>query len=270
MGRHTHNEGRSPGLLLPLGLVGVLAAGGVTWYAVTQGGDDRQPASAGSSSAASTSVDAAMASAIKDAHGDHAAVTSDAPAEVTETTAPAEETTVAEGVPDELAACAVAVGEGEQAAEAAALSAKHWKTHYVAQIKLESGEYTLEQTKKAWADTKVLGADDVKRFTDAKAAYDKVSGACSDLDPSALEGEYAEAGTACAERATVLADVVGTGKGVNDDWNAHLEQMKVKEQTPADEYYEWWIDVVEAAPKNMKPYEAAVKQLGSAPSCDVS
>ena len=270
MGRHTHNDGRGPGLLLPLGLVGVLAAGGVTWYAVTQGGDGRQPASAVPTSAVSASPDDAMASAIKDAHGDHAEETSAAPAQVTETTAPAVETTVAEGVPDDLASCALAVGAGERAAEAAALSAKHWKIHYGAQIKLESGEYSLARTKKAWADTKVLGPDDVKRFTDAEAAYDKVSGACSDLDPTTLEGGYAEDGTACAERATVLADVVSTGKGVNADWDAHLEQMKVKEQTPADEYYEWWLDVVKAAPKNMKPYEAAAAELGSAPSCDVS
>lgn len=267
MGRHSSNEGSGRALLLPLGLVGVLAAGGITWYAVTQGGD--QPG--GQSDIAVASTDDTLAQQIKAAH-DHSGHTAAQAVQTPDTStitedAAAETTVVDAGLPAELTACVSAVQAGESVASAAALSAEHWKIHYTAQLKLQRGDYTLERTTQDWADTKVLGPDDVARFDRAQQSWDKVVNACAHLDPAALAADQAEPAADCVERAEALAVVATRGAAVNADWADHIEQMKVKADTPADEYYAWWIDVVEAAPDAMDPYEDAVADLADAPKC---
>ena len=281
MSKH-RDESSGLGIYLPLGLVGVVAAGGIAWWAIAQGGDDETPDSAAGTTTSQVSDDEAFASAMA-AH-DHSEETSDPPesttagtedAEVTEepeetgSTETETEEPVAEGVPDELTACSESVAAAQEVADAAALSAEHWKTHYTAQLKIDSGDYTFEEAGKDWGETKKLGPGDVKRFAAAEKAYSKVADACADLDVDALDEEYADQATSCVERASVLADVVKRGAAVNKDWDDHIEQMKVKADTPADEYYEWWIDVVKDAPKNMKPYDQAVKALKEAPACEV-
>lgn len=281
MSKH-REEGGGRGIYLPLALVGVLAAGGITWWAVAQGGDEGTDDPAAASTTSQVSDEEAFASAMA-AH-DHGEATS----EETETSAeetsvteePAEEPAgetdepeeteepVAEGVPEDLAACAGSIGAGEKAADAAAISAEHWRVHYTAQLKIDSGEYTFEQAGKDWANKK-YGPEDVKRFKDAEKAFEKVGDDCSGLDVDALDTDYADAATACVERSALLADVVSTGAVVNQDWSDHVGQMAVKSETPADEYYEWWIDEVKEAPKLMKPYDRAVKTFKDAPACEV-
>lgn len=280
MSKH-REEGGGRGVYLPLGLVGVLAAGGITWWAVSQGGDDGTP-DAAASTTSQVSDDEAFASAMA-AH-DHGEETSQEtepadgdtdPAGSTEepagSTDDAQQTQepAPEGTPQALVRCADSVAAAQGVADAAATSAEHWKTHYTAQLKIDSGEYTFERAGKDWAATKKLGPEDIKRFAAAQKAYDKVAGGCDDLDADTLEGEYADQATACIDRASALSNVVSTGAKVNKDWDDHIEQMKVKADTPADEYYTWWIQVVKDAPKGMKPYEQAVKTLGDAPACEV-
>lgn len=274
------------GIYLPLGLVGVVAAGGIAWWAVAQGDDDGTTDAAAGATTSQVSDGEAFASAM--AGHDHGGETSDPPAATTDTAEPTEvteeqeetaetegtaaeetsEETEPEGVPEGLVACADAISAGEAAAEAAAVSAEHWKVHYQAQEKIDSGEYTFEEAGKDWANKK-YGPRDVKTFNTAKKAYDKVSGACADLDVDALDEDYADAATACVDRSVLLADVVRTGAVVNQDWSDHVDQMAVKSETPPDEYYEWWIEEVEEAPKLMKPYDRAAKAFRDAPACEV-
>lgn len=274
MSKHRPEDSAGWKTFLPLALVGVVAAGGITWYAVAQGsGGDGGSTDAAATTTSQMSEDEAFASAM--AGHDHSEETSDPPEETTASTEQAEvtetesEEPVAEGVPEGLAACADSISTGETVAEAAAISAGHWKVHYQAQQKIDSGEYTFEQAGKDWANKK-YGPEDVKRFNTANKAYDKVSDACADLDVDALNEEYADAATACVDRSSLLADVVKTGAVVNQDWSDHVDQMAVKSETPPDEYYEWWVEEVEEAPKLMKPYDQAVKAFKDAPACDVS
>ncbi len=280
MSKH-REEGGGRGTYLPLALVGVLAAGGITWWAVSQGGDDGTNDAAAGTTTTQMSDDEAFASAMA-AH-DHSEETSEKPEPTStddgetdtagteeESAAPAEasEEPVDEGVPEALAACTDEVDAAQTVADAAAVSAEHWKVHYTAQLKIDSGEYTFEEAGKDWANKK-YGPEDVKRFNSAEKAYDKVAGACADLDVDALDQDYADAATDCVDRSALLADLVRTGAVVNQDWSDHVDQMAVKSETPVDEYYAWWIAEVKEAPKMMKPYEQAVKAFKDAPACEV-
>ena len=163
------------------------------------------------------------------------------------------------------------VAAGDTLAEAAAISAKNWKTHYTQTIKLNAGDIELEEATRFWAETKAEGPADMERFAGAKESYDGSLGGCDGVTADDA-GDAVDAGDLedCVQRSEALATIAGRGEAVNSDWDAHLEQMKVKADTDPEEYYEWWLEVVEAAPKNMDPYEDAVEALGEAPACTIS
>lgn len=282
MGRHTSAETAGPGARVAvLAIVGALVAAALIWFGVSRGLGGEDTASDGEDPV--TNSDDAAASAFADAMGDaHSEHTEEAEDSAATTEAAAEEATATEepaaaseepeeGLPEAVASCVTQVAAGEKVAEAAAISADHWKTHYSQTIMINAGEIEPEDATEPWAETKAAGPDDQKRFTAAQESYADAEGGCDGVTAEDA-GDAVDAGDVedCVTRSEALATVAERGEKVNADWDAHLEQMAVKEDYPADEYYQWWLDVVEKAPDNMDPYEDAVAALEDAPACSLT
>ena len=135
------------------------------------------------------------------------------------------------------------------------------------QLLIDAGDITFQEAQEPWAETKAAGPADMERFTAAKDAYTDTEGSCADDAGDAVDADELQA---CIDRSEALASVATRGDQVNQDWNDHLEQMEAKADTPADAYYEWWIEVVEEAPEAMEPYDDAVDALEDSPSCTLS
>lgn len=171
------------------------------------------------------------------------------------------------GVPQTLQACVTEVSAGQEWAAATQDSAAHWKQHYSASVKYNAGEITLKEAEDQFAESKVFGGSDKKAVTSAAKEYTAARGACSDVNQKDMPAEYADQAQACTARAATIDDVVATGTKVNNDWAAHVEMMKTKDEVDPDDYYERWQTMVEMAPDDMGPYDEAAARLDDAPQC---
>src|SRR5512133_44525 len=166
-----------------------------------------------------------------------------------------------------VAACAAEVKAGQAVAAKAAVSAAHWATHTGAQLKLDSGAYTLAQTKAAWAASKATGPQDVREFVAADRAYRAVDGKCGSVAAAADGTDVAPQAVACATRGSALARVDKTGAVVNGQWAAHLDMMANKAHYVTIAYRAKWDGMVRAAQPALAAYRAAVAILRQAPGC---
>jgi hypothetical protein len=166
-----------------------------------------------------------------------------------------------------LAACAKEVKAGEAVAARAAVSAAHWTTHTNAQIRFDKHEYTLAQTKAAWAASKATGSQDVSGFRSADKAYAAVDGACAKASGPAAGTDLATRTSQCAARAAALARIERSGAVVNSQWAAHLVMMAHKDHYVTAAYRVKWEGMVRAAQPALSLYRSAAAGLAKAPSC---
>jgi len=166
--------------------------------------------------------------------------------------------------PDAPSKCVAEVAAAEKVADAVAASAKSWREHTDSQIKLDSGEYTREQTLEVWSKSKARGPEDKKHYAAAIKAAKNSTNSCA----SAAKTDDAEpAVTDCAERLNALKTVNKRGKRVHSQWSAHQKMMANKEHTSGSAYGKRWAQMVTAAGPALDEYDEAAKKLDSAPSC---
>lgn len=203
------------------------------------------------------------------ADGSAAAETSSATkSTATETSSSSSTTTKAEaGARVGLAACAKETAAGDKLVAAMQNSARDWRLHTEAQTKMDSGEYTRDQTLEVWADSKARGADDLKGVSAAKTSYDDAKGACADLEAVDVPDTYADAAGACTQRAAAMRTAIEDGLQVNQEWADHIEMMDNKDQMDGDAYHAQWMGMVDAAPGSLDDFASSSDDLSGAPDC---
>lgn len=168
----------------------------------------------------------------------------------------------AESPAADLTACTQEVEAAEDLADAVAASAKSWRQHTTAQLKLDAGEFTREQTLAVWDKSKARGADDVRAYEAATAAAEDVDGGCEEA--AAAAGEDAQA---CVDRLAALDEVATTGGAVHEEWVAHQKMMADKAHTNGAEYAAMWKQMVKDSVATLKAHDKAVAALDEAPAC---
>lgn len=168
-----------------------------------------------------------------------------------------------------LDTCAAGIAAREQLARAAAASARDWRTHIEAQLRLDRGVWTVPQAKAAWAASKARGPADARRFSTAAAAVRtrNSASACRSVVADTASTALASNGARCAARDRALVAVSKTGGKVNAQWTAHLRMMADKPHTEADTYHDRWVTMVSEAQAPLKRYAAAAAALARAPAC---
>ena len=168
-----------------------------------------------------------------------------------------------------LAECRAHLAAREQLAQAAAASARGWRTHTSAQLKLDAGEWTLAQAQAAWDASRARGTTDVQRFAAAARAVRTGSGstACRSVAADTASTELAAEGRSCAARDEALAAVGSAGALVNSQWAAHLTMMADKPHADAASYHDRWVAMVAQAQGPLQRYAAAAAALLRAPAC---
>jgi hypothetical protein len=168
-----------------------------------------------------------------------------------------------------LSACADSIAVRERLAQAAAASARDWRTHIEAQLKLDRGAWTIPQAKAAWAASKARGPADVRQFAAAAAAVrtSNSTRACRSVVADTASTGLASNGTRCAARDRALAAVSTTGEVVNAQWAAHLTMMADKPHTDSDAYHARWMTMVAESQAPLERYAAAAAALARAPTC---
>lgn len=171
--------------------------------------------------------------------------------------------------PEALAQCHARVAAGNAWAAATATSAAHWKQHYMASVRYNAGEISLQRAEAEFAESKAQGDADMEAVREAEAAYAEHEGACADLSVDDMPESWAEEAQQCLARDEAIDDVVATGTEVNSDWSHHLQMMRTKDEADPEAYMKRWRAMVEDAPDAMEPYEEAASELEQAPACSV-
>lgn len=168
-----------------------------------------------------------------------------------------------------LTACAAGVAARDQLARAAAASARNWRTHVDAQLKLDRGDWTTHQAESAWAGSKARGPADLRSFAAAMKAVGAADSttACRSVTAATVSTSLVGKAKACAARDRALASVTGMGSDVNAQWAAHLRMMADKPHTPTAAYHDRWMTMVAQAQTPLRRYAAAAAALSRAPAC---
>lgn len=147
--------------------------------------------------------------------------------------------------------------------EAVASSAKHWRSHVDAQLKLDAGTYTVAQTKAQWKKSKAAGPADEAAYAKATAA-DTAKGSCA---ADAKKAPKDAAVAACTQRLDALRLVGRRGGVVHQQWAEHLEMMAHKEHSDGATYLQRWRGMVTDAQPTLRSYDEAAAALEKAPAC---
>jgi hypothetical protein len=250
VGRHERPQAHRARLGAGLALVVVLVASGVAWARMN--GLSGTNGSPGTTSASSTS-----------------SRTTRPPTTPTTTPTAAAVDPALTKAERALATCRAGLAARERVAQAAAASARDWGTHTGAQLKLDSGAWTLAQAQAAWAASKARGVSDIQGFAAATAAVRSGSGAaaCRSVMADTAPTMLAAKGRSCASRDGALSAVASTGAEVNAQWAAHLAMMADKAHTDAGVYHDRWVAMVAQAQAPLQRYAAAATALLRAPTC---
>jgi hypothetical protein len=168
-----------------------------------------------------------------------------------------------------LATCRAHVAAQERLARAAADSARDWRTHTAAQLRLDSGAWTLAQAEAAWNASMARGSADVRQFAEATRALRTGAGsaACRSVETDTASTELAEQGRSCAARDRALSAVGSAGTMVNSQWAEHLVMMADKPHANAADYHDRWVAMVAAAREPLERHALAAQALQRAPAC---
>ena len=235
----------------------LLVGSGVTWAVVradSEIGDSAAPSPSAASPSASRSSSPSAGSTSRSSSPSSSASTAD------------DALTKARSA---LTACAAGIAAREQLAGAAAASVRDWRMHVDAQLKLDSGTWTVTQAHAAWDRSKARGPADVQKFAAARKAVSAADSAtaCRSITAATASTTLAAKGKACATRERALASVAATGSEVNSQWAAHLKMMADKPHTQDAVYHDRWMSMVAGAQVPLKRYAAAAAALARAPAC---
>jgi hypothetical protein len=234
-------------LIIPLAVAGALLVGGsfAAWKfwpnATTAGPQAQSSTTAAESQAPST------------------AVSSPSPSE---TTSPA-----SAAAQEALEACQAKVRAADEVINQGTTGAEHWAGHIQAQKDGNAGKISPEQMKARFKATRLKGPDDLKRYDEARSAYQDLEGSCEEVQES--DSVVVAALADCDERSKAQKPLMTATNAVMKDWRAHLTFMQRnalhKAGTPS-EALATWLKQYNAAPKNINAFKKADKNF-EAPKC---
>lgn len=179
-----------------------------------------------------------------------------------------------EAAADAVEACATRLDAGTDAIDEATTGIEHWAGHIGARADWLAGRLSDEQKAARYAETKLAGPDDQRRFHAASAEYESLED-CSELDDLVDADDTdgnADVIGACLDRQERTAAVITAGTAAMADWGAHLDAMAAHASgdMPADEANETWVQAATTAPTNINAFEDARDQWERAPECSAA
>jgi hypothetical protein len=166
-----------------------------------------------------------------------------------------------------LAACQAKVGAADEVIEQGKTGVEHWAEHIQAQKDRVDGKVTVEEMKARFKATRLAGPEDLKRYNDAKAAYEDLEGSCAEVEGA--DTEVAAALADCNERRQAQKPLMAATADGMKDWKNHLAFMQRNKLhqagTPKEAAATWWQQYL-AAPKNINAFKEATENF-DAPSC---
>jgi hypothetical protein len=140
----------------------------------------------------------------------------------------------------------------------------HWNRHVQAQTDQFSGAITLERMREIFAETRLAGPDDVRRYRKAVRAHAAAAGSCTAQPgwPAAITTEL----TACAERAEAQRPTLGAAADGMTDWTRHLVGMQQSKSGNVHDAQGIWLRVWRAAPPHLQAWDRA-RSAYRAPTC---
>ena len=239
--------GRRRRLLVPLAVVAALATTGgsvAAWSA-------RQEAPRAAASASTTAPpDTGTA-------GSSGAAT---PTGGPTTLAPAEVSAAVEA----LTSCQDQVRAADRVLREAEVGIGHWARHVQAQTDAFSGAITDERMREIFAETRLLGPADVRRYREAQRASRDADGSCVAQPgwPAAITTAMA----ACAERAEGQRPTLRAAAAGMTDWTRHLVGMQQSRSGQVHDAQGIWLRVWRAAPPHLDAWDRAQTAF-RAPTC---
>jgi hypothetical protein len=234
-------------LIIPLAVAVALVAGGLfaawkLWPDSTTAGPQAQSSTTAAESPASST-----------------AVSSPSPSE---TTSPA-----SAAAQEALEACQAKVRAADEVIKQGTTGAEHWAGHVQAQKDGNADKISPEEMKARFKATRLKGPDDLKRYDEARSAYQDLEGSCEEVQES--DSVVAAALADCDERSKAQKPLMTATNAAMKDWRAHLTFMQrnaVHKAGSPSEALATWLKQYNAAPKNINAFKKADKNF-DAPEC---
>jgi hypothetical protein len=196
------------------------------------------------------------------------AAESQAPSTAVSSPSPSESTSPASAAAQEaLEACKAKVRAADEVIKQGTTGVEHWAGHVQAQRDGSAGKLSPEQMKARFKATRLKGPADLKRYDDARSAYQDLEGSCEEVQES--DSVVAAALADCDERSKAQKPLMTATNAAMKDWRAHLTFMERnalhKAGTPSAAL-NTWLKQYGAAPKNINAFKKADKNF-DAPKC---
>ena len=166
-----------------------------------------------------------------------------------------------------LAACQAKVRAADEVIKEGKTGVEHWAGHVQAQRDGNAGKISTEEMKARFKATRLKGPGDLKRYNDAKAAYEDLEGSCAEVEGA---DTVVAAGLAdCSERSKAQKPLMAATAAGMKDWKNHLtfmQQNKLHQAGSPSQALQTWLNQYNAAPKNINAFKKATEDF-DAPSC---
>jgi hypothetical protein len=166
-----------------------------------------------------------------------------------------------------LEACQAKVRAADEVIKQGTTGVEHWAGHIQAQKDSFAHKISTEQMKAQFKATRLKGPGDLKRYDDARSAYQGVGGSCGEVKRA--ESVVAAALADCNKRSKAQKPLMAAADAAMKDWKAHLTFMqrnKIHRAGTPSEAQATWLRQYGAAPKNIKAFKNATEKF-DAPSC---
>jgi hypothetical protein len=158
-----------------------------------------------------------------------------------------------------------------QAADEVILEGKtgveHWAEHVQAQKDYYAGKGTVEKMKARFKKTRLKGPGDLKRYNDARSAYEDLEGSCGKV--KGAESVVAASLVKCEKRSDAQKPLMEATAAGMKDWMNHLKFMQrnaVHRAGTPSQAAATWEKQYEAAPENINAFKKATDNF-EAPDC---
>jgi hypothetical protein len=166
-----------------------------------------------------------------------------------------------------LEACQAKVRAADEVIKQGTTGVEHWAGHIQAQKDGDAGKISPAQMKKQFKATRLKGPGDLKRYDEARSAYQDLEGSCEEVQES--DSVVAAALADCDERSKAQKPLMAATNAGMKDWRAHLTFMQrnaVHQAGTPSQALQSWLSQYEAAPKNIEAFEKAADDF-DAPGC---
>lgn len=161
--------------------------------------------------------------------------------------------------------CRAQIGKVQTVIDAASVGIDHWRRHVQAQTDRFDGRIDETRMRAEFAETKLAGPEDVRRYDAAIAANTADAGGCQ--PPQAAPAELAGQLEACRRRFEVLKGGLGQADTTMNDWKTHLADMQRSASGQVPHAQDVWLEAWRKAPPNLQAWAATQRSIASAPAC---